>query len=103
MTVFASDLTQLQEKFIECGPSSVGSDLDKGEFIYLSKSQVYKRTNCPQALVSATDVDTVSSIHIWRENFSHSAYVKSEAKMADIDVKIEVKTQSFAHTTRLCI
>ena len=95
MTVFASDLTQLQEKFIECGPSSVGSDLDKGEFIYLSKSQVYKGTNCPQALVSA--IDPVSSI------YRESVCVKSEAKMADIDVKIEVKTQNFAHTIRLCV
>jgi hypothetical protein len=32
--VFAADLTQLQDKFIECGPSSVGNDLDQGEFIF---------------------------------------------------------------------
>lgn len=30
VTVFTADLTQLQEKFIECGPSSVGNDLDQG-------------------------------------------------------------------------
>lgn len=31
VTVFAADLTQLQDKFIECGPSSVGNDLDQGD------------------------------------------------------------------------
>ena len=35
VTVFAGDLTQLQERFIECGPSSVGTDLDKGDYIYV--------------------------------------------------------------------
>jgi hypothetical protein len=30
---------------------------------------------------------TESSIYIWSKNFSHSAYQKSEAKMAEIDFK----------------
>ena len=29
----------------------------------------------------------VSSIYVWSENFSHSAYEKSESKMAEIDVQ----------------
>jgi hypothetical protein len=29
----------------------------------------------------------VSSVYIWSKNFSHSAYEKSEAKMAAIDVQ----------------
>ena len=36
--MFTADLTQLQEKFIECGPSSVGNDLDQG---LLNGLQVY--------------------------------------------------------------
>jgi hypothetical protein len=32
----------------------------------------------------------VFSIYIWRKNFSHSAYKKSEAKMAEIDVALKV-------------
>ena len=32
-------------------------------------------------------VSPVSSIYIWNKNFSHSAYEKSEAKMAAIDVQ----------------
>jgi hypothetical protein len=30
---------------------------------------------------------SVSSLYIWSENFSHSAYERSEAKMAAIDVQ----------------
>ena len=33
-----------------------------------------------QQLMQATQVSSVSSIYIWSKNFSHSAYVKSEAK-----------------------
>ncbi len=46
--------------------------------------QKYKSRNWHSAqnntFISVFDADAVSSIYIWSKNFSHSVYVKSEAK-----------------------